>query len=86
MPVTPSSYPPGALAYVETEVPVFGSDGSVVEWKRVHRFVLNQDTGGAVNGPSRADLFFGTGEPAGDIAGWMKHTGKIYFLAPKRSK
>ena len=60
-----------------------GGKGEPVEWKRVRRFVLNQDTGGAVKGARRADIFFGTGETAGERAGLMKHTGRIYFLAPK---
>lgn len=85
MATDPGFYPPGALAYVETEVPILGEDGKPREWKKIRRFVLNQDAGGAIRGPERADLFFGTGDKAGQIAGWMKQAGRLYFLAPKRA-
>jgi len=47
------------------------------------RMVFNQDTGGAIRGPGRLDLFFGTGKEAGELAGRMKHPGRLYFLAPR---
>jgi membrane-bound lytic murein transglycosylase A len=47
------------------------------------RFVLNQDTGGAIRGPGRLDLFFGSGPKAGELAGRMKYRGQMFFLAPK---
>lgn len=81
--VDPDCYPPGALAYVETEVPVMGEDGRPVSWETVRRFVLVQDAGGAIRGPNRGDIFWGDAEDAGLQAGWMNRTGKIYFFAPK---
>lgn len=86
MATDPRFYPPGALAYIETEVPVLGEDGRPREWKTVHRFVLNQDAGGAIRGPERADLFWGTGDAAGQVAGWMKQSGRLYFLAPRQQE
>jgi len=80
----PKVYPPGALVYVETEVPVLGDDGMPARWQRIQRFVLNQDAGGAIRGPGRADLFWGSGETAGQVAGWMNRAGNMYFLAPKQ--
>jgi len=44
------------------------------------RFVLNQDTGGAIKGPGRADLFWGQGQEAELGAGFMQHEGELYFL------
>jgi membrane-bound lytic murein transglycosylase A len=79
----PACYPRGALAYIETEVPVMGEDGRPMSWERVRRFVLVQDAGGAIQGPNRADIFWGDAEEAGLQAGWMNRTGKIYFFAPK---
>jgi membrane-bound lytic murein transglycosylase A len=76
-------YPQGALAYIETEVPVIGGDGRPVAWEQTRRFVLVQDTGGAIRGPSRGDIFWGDDEEAGTQAGWMNRPGKIYFFAPK---
>jgi len=79
----PDCYPRGALAYVETEVPVIGEDGRPLSWEPVRRFVLVQDAGGAIRGPNRGDIFWGDDEDAGMQAGWMNRTGKIYFFAPK---
>ena len=47
------------------------------------RFVLNQDTGGAIRGPGRVDLFWGRGPEAELAAGLMKQPGALYFLAPR---
>lgn len=79
----PDLYPRGALAYVETEAPVIGEDGRPLSWTPIRRFVLVQDTGGAVRGPHRGDVFWGEGEEAGRQAGWMNRPGKIHFFAPK---
>jgi membrane-bound lytic murein transglycosylase A len=79
----PDCYPRGALAYIETEVPVIGEDGQPMFWETVRRFVLVQDAGGAIQGPTRGDIFWGDDEDAGMQAGWMNRTGKIYLFAPK---
>jgi membrane-bound lytic murein transglycosylase A len=50
------------------------------------RIVIAQDTGGAIRGPVRADLFFGRGEYAEKMAGEMKQSGQIYALMIKGSK
>ena len=76
-------YPHGALAYIETEVPVIGDDGLPVSWAPTRRFVLVQDTGGAIRGPNRGDIFWGDDEEAGQHAGWMNRPGKIHFFAPR---
>jgi len=80
----PAYYPPGALAYIDTEEPVLADDGKPTEWKKIKRFVLNQDSGEAISGPSRADLFWGSGDEAGQVAGWMKQNGSLYFIAPRK--
>jgi membrane-bound lytic murein transglycosylase A len=41
-----------------------------------------QDTGSAITGPGRIDLFFGTGDEAGDEAGGMASTGDLVLLFP----
>ena len=48
-------------------------------WNRSTRFVLVQDTGGAITGPGRLDLFFGHGARAELTAGHMKEPGRLYF-------
>lgn len=46
------------------------------------RLVFAHDTGGAIRGPVRADLFFGQGAQAERLAGRMKQPGRIYVLLP----
>jgi membrane-bound lytic murein transglycosylase A len=90
VPVTPGRtiatdariFPPGALAFVRAERPVRQPDGTVV-WRPVSRFVVNQDTGGAIRGPGRVDLFWGRGDEAALAAGLMKERGRLFFLAPR---
>jgi membrane-bound lytic murein transglycosylase A len=76
-------FPPGALAYLVSRQPEVDEAGRVVGWKPLRRFVLNQDTGAAIKGPGRVDLFCGSGEKAGTAAGEMREEGRIYFLLAK---
>jgi membrane-bound lytic murein transglycosylase A len=48
----------------------------------VQRLLIAQDTGGAIRGPVRGDVFWGTGDEAGSIAGRMKHQGRYWILLP----
>lgn len=52
--------------------------------KPFQRLVVAQDTGGAIRGPVRADLFVGFGTLAGDIAGYLNEKGNLYLLLPKK--
>jgi membrane-bound lytic murein transglycosylase A len=76
----PAIFPPGALAYLVAQQPVFDESGRLKGRKILRRFVLNQDTGAAMKGPERVDLFLGSGEQAGMAAGEMREEGKIYLL------
>jgi len=76
-------FPPAALAFIVTEKPVVDSAGQIHSWQPFTRFALNQDTGGAIRGPGRADLFWGNGSYAETAAGHMKHLGELYFLVLK---
>ena len=49
-------------------------------------FVLPQDTGAAIKGAGRADLFWGNGHYAETAAGNMKEQGQLYFLVKKDAK
>ena len=73
-------FPRGAPAVIRTERPVIAEDGGIERWVPFTRFVLNQDTGGAIRGPGRADLFWGHGREAEIAAGHMQHEGAISFL------
>jgi membrane-bound lytic murein transglycosylase A len=76
-------FPKGALAFIITEKPVIDAAGRLAGWQPFARFVLNQDTGAAIRGPQRADLYFGTGFEAEAGAGYMNRQGKLYFLSLK---
>lgn len=76
-------FPKGALVYISAEKPIIDNSGAIVGWVPFSRFALNQDTGGAIRGPGRVDLFWGSGEAAGIPAGHMKTEGKLYFLVEK---
>ena len=78
-------FPKGGLAFLQTTKPVWGSAQEKVpsQWKELKRFVLAQDTGGAITGGGHLDLFWGSGDDAKRNAGIMKQPGKIFFLAPK---
>ena len=79
-------FPRGALAFVRSRKPVIGSDGDIRSWVPFSRFVLNQDTGGAITGPGRVDLFCGRGREAEITAGHLKEEGELYFLILKKVK
>jgi membrane-bound lytic murein transglycosylase A len=44
--------------------------------------MVAQDTGGAIKGTQRADIFFGTGDTAGEAAGTIKDGGRMIVLLP----
>jgi membrane-bound lytic murein transglycosylase A len=48
----------------------------------IQRLVVAQDTGGAIRGAVRGDLFWGAGPDAYDRAGRMQHRGRYWLLAP----
>ena len=67
--------PLGAPLWLDTTWP--GSD------RPLRRLVVTQDVGGAIKGPVRGDLFWGTGEAALEQAGRMKQPGSYYLLLPR---
>jgi membrane-bound lytic murein transglycosylase A len=73
-------YPRGGVVMVDTT-------GISLSQRRVkfHRFLLDQDTGGAIRAPGRADIFMGTGRSAEVLAGGQYAEGSLYyfFLKPQ---
>ena len=63
-----------APVWVETALP----DGSPLR-----RLLIAQDTGSAIVGPARGDIFFGSGDAAGAIAGAMRAAGRFVLLMPR---
>lgn len=49
----------------------------------VARLMVAQDTGSAIVGPARADLFIGSGDAAGEIAGVIRHPARLFALVPR---
>ena len=76
-------FPPAALMYIQTQKPVMTEAGQLGAWEDFGRFALNQDTGGAITGPGRADIFWGNGPYAELAAGHLQHRGDMYFLILK---
>ncbi|MEM6751658.1 MAG: murein transglycosylase A [Cyanobacteria bacterium P01_C01_bin.38] len=89
VPVTPersiatdkSLMPPGALAIIRAPFP-FINQGKI-EQRLVSRYVLDQDTGGAIKSPGRVDYYIGIGKEAGDRAGAIVNQGELYYLLLK---
>jgi membrane-bound lytic murein transglycosylase A len=48
-----------------------------------HRLMIAQDTGSAIVGPARADLYFGAGADAGRVSGRLRHNMRFVMLVPK---
>lgn len=69
-------YPLGVPMYIDTKVAAFGGG----QWTAL---LIAQDTGGAINGQVRGDIFFGTGDDAGEIAGTMNSRGRKWVLLPR---
>lgn len=78
-----SLMPPGALALINAPIP-FSNAGGQLESRMVNRYVLDQDTGSAIKGAGRVDIFMGTGPRAGDRAGNINAPGELYYLLLKQ--
>jgi membrane-bound lytic murein transglycosylase A len=75
-------FAPGALAFLVSRQPKVAADNSV-SWEPLRRFVLVQDSGSAIKGSGRLDLFWGTGPKAEAEAGLMQENGALYFFLAK---
>jgi membrane-bound lytic murein transglycosylase A len=76
-------FPKGAICFLSCEKPVINSNGNIESWTKFSRFVMNQDTGGAIKGAGRADIFWGNDQYAEIAAGHMNHEGDLYVLIKK---
>ncbi len=57
--------------------------GMVAGAQSIRRLMVAQDTGSAVNGAQRADIFYGSGDAAGEAAGNIRYSGEMITLVPK---
>ena len=76
-------FPLPALVYIEASKPILDANGVINSWQPFKRFVVSQDTGGAIRGPGRADIFWGNGRYAEIAAGHLQHRGPMYLLIKK---
>lgn len=70
--------------FVPLGVPVWldAGDPDNSTMPRLRRLLIAQDTGGAIRGPVRGDVFWGWGQAAADKAGGMRDRGEYYILLP----
>lgn len=68
--------------FIPLGAPLFLSTSNPMTNAPLQRLVMAQDTGGAIRGPVRADLFWGFGASAGELAGRMKQEGQMWLLWP----
>lgn len=66
--------------------PVFLKTKNPLTKEKLERLMIAADTGGAIKGKIRADYFFGFGDEARNLAGYMKEQGEMYILLPNDTK
>ncbi len=73
-------------AYHRLGLPVFVTAPGLADeaGKPFRRLMIAQDVGSAIRGPERGDIFWGSGEAAGALAGGTRHTASFIVLLPKR--
>ena len=69
----------GTPFFIQAELPI-DSDKATTRFRRL---MIAQDTGSAINGPARADLYWGAGDTAGRIAGRIRQQGQFVMLLPR---
>ena len=69
----------GTPFFIEANLPIESAKPA----SPFRRLMIAQDTGSAIVGPARADLYWGAGEEAGRIAGRIRHPGRFVMLLPR---
>jgi membrane-bound lytic murein transglycosylase A len=75
--VDPAAHAMGELIWIDAAAPIL--NGAFPAYQRL---VVAQDTGGAIKGQVRADLYLGRGSAAGAEAGRVRHSLRMYHLVP----
>ncbi|MFI5010842.1 MAG: murein transglycosylase A [Hyphomicrobiales bacterium] len=73
-----ASWSYGLPFWIETDRPE--PAGNLGRWQNL---MIGQDTGAAILGPGRVDIFFGSGAVAGTLAGRQRHRGRLFVLRPR---
>jgi membrane-bound lytic murein transglycosylase A len=69
----------GTPFYIDASLPI----ASAKPTTPFRRLMIAQDTGSAIVGPARADLYWGAGNDAGRVAGRIRHAGRFVMLLPR---
>jgi membrane-bound lytic murein transglycosylase A len=69
----------GTPFFIEGELPIESEQSRTP----FHRLMVAQDTGSAIMGPARADIYYGTGSDAGRVSGRFRHNMHFVMLVPK---
>jgi membrane-bound lytic murein transglycosylase A len=69
----------GTPIWIDADLPI---DSEKPDTK-FRRLLVAQDTGSAIIGPARADIYFGAGEEIGHVAGCIKQHGQFVMLVPQ---
>jgi len=69
----------GTPFFIAAELPIANEKAGT----KFRRLVFAQDTGSAIVGPARADIYFGAGDEAARIAGRIRHSGQFVMLLPR---
>jgi membrane-bound lytic murein transglycosylase A len=71
-------FPRASLTFISTTLPQ--AMGTAVINQLYSGFALDQDAGGAIRAPGRCDVYMGTGDMAGKLAGQTYQEGRLYYL------
>jgi membrane-bound lytic murein transglycosylase A len=69
----------GTPFFIDADLPIANSKTAT----KFQRLMIAQDTGSAIVGPARADIFFGAGDEAARMAGRIKNAGRFFMLLPR---
>jgi membrane-bound lytic murein transglycosylase A len=69
----------GTPFFIDADLPIDGPRPAT----KFRRLMVAQDTGSAIQGPARADLYWGAGDEAGRVAGRIRHQGRFTVLVPR---
>ena len=69
----------GTPFFIDADLPLENASATLP----FSRLTIAQDTGSAIVGPARADIYFGAGAEAGSISGRLRHKGQFFMLVPR---
>lgn len=78
-----SALPAGTIGFLVSRKPLFDRNDNLLVWEDLARFICPQDSGAAIKGTGRVDIFWGNGKYAELAASHMKEPGSLYFLVKK---